>query len=75
MQIARGVVQIGIDDRGVLGRQDPDSWSNLRGTPGILNKPVMWEVWTDRNARVTNVDYGYWDHVMVRLLLSISLKI
>jgi hypothetical protein len=66
MQIARGITPPAIDGTGVFGRHGFDAWSNMRERPGIGDKPVMWEVWTDRNARVTNVDYGCWDQVMVR---------
>ncbi|EKM77451.1 hypothetical protein AGABI1DRAFT_130531 [Agaricus bisporus var. burnettii JB137-S8] len=50
--------------RGILGRPELDPWSNLKERPGIGEKPIMWEVWTDRNAKINNMGYGCWRLVM-----------
>lgn len=30
-----------------------------------LERPKLWEVWTDRSTKPDGVDYGFWDNIVV----------
>lgn len=30
-----------------------------------LERPKLWEVWTDQSTKSDGVDYGFWDNIMV----------
>lgn len=68
VQFGREFGQQGIGGGRVTRSSGFDSTGSAReggGCSRLGEKPIMWEVWTDRGTKVDTVDYGCWDNVMV----------
>lgn len=49
-----------------VGNSDLTDSAGRGGSDSRLGeKPVLWEAWAGRSARVDGVDYGLWDNTMV----------